>query len=110
MPPAPRRILQHHDHLLRPEPARAAAQEGPARREQGGPEVREQRREFCEELAGIDPRRLVFVDECGVNTAMTRTHGRAPVGQRVYADTPDHCGSITLTYGVRRSKIPDRSW
>ena len=74
-------------------------------REQGGPEVREQRREFCEELAGIDPRRLVFVDECGVNTAMTRTHGRAPVGQRVYADTPGHCGSITLTYGVRRSNL-----
>jgi transposase len=45
----------------------------PRANEQGRPEVQEQRRDFCEELAGIDPRRLVFVDECGANTAMTRT-------------------------------------
>ena len=49
----------------------------------------------------MDPRRLVFVDECGANTAMTRTHGRAPVGQRVYTDTPGHWDSITLTCGLR---------
>ena len=60
----------------------------PRAAEQDRPDVRERRREFCEELAGIDPRRLVFVDECGANTAMTRTYGRAPAGQRVYADTP----------------------
>ena len=65
------------------------------------PEVQEQRREFCEELAGIDPRRLVFVDECGANTAMTRTHGRAPAGQRVDSDAPGHWDSITLTCGMR---------
>src|SRR5262245_45220197 len=45
----------------------------PRAQDQGDPEVQEQRREFCAELAGIDPRRLVFVDECGANTAMTRT-------------------------------------
>jgi transposase len=55
----------------------------PRAREQDSPEVREQRRESCEALAGTDPRRLVFIDECGADTAMTRTHGRAPVGQRV---------------------------
>jgi DDE superfamily endonuclease len=62
-------------------------------------------REFCDELAGIDPRRLVFVDECGANTAMTRTHGRAPAGQRVYADTPGRWESITLTCGMRLSGV-----
>jgi transposase len=75
----------------------------PRAREQDSPEVQEQRREFCEELAGEDPRRLVFVDECGANTAMTRTHGRAPAGQRVYADTPGRWESITLTSGLRLS-------
>jgi transposase len=75
----------------------------PRAREQDSPEVQEQRREFCEELAGVDPRRLVFVDECGANTAMTRTHGRAPAGQRVYADTPGRWESITLTSGLRLS-------
>jgi transposase len=73
--------------------------------EQDNPEVQEQRREFCAELAGVDPQRLVFVDECGANTAMTRTHGRAPVGQRVSASTPGHWESITLTCGLRLSGV-----
>jgi len=73
----------------------------PRAQEQDRPEVQEQRREFCEELAGTAPRRLVFVDECGANTAMTRTHGRAPVGQRVFATTPGRWESITLTCGLR---------
>ena len=77
--------------------------EVPRAREQDRPEVQEQRREFCEELAGVDPRRLVFVDECGADTAMTRTYGRAPAGQRVYADTPGRWESITLTCGLRLS-------
>ena len=77
----------------------------PRAQEQDRPEVQEQRREFCEELAGLDPRRLVFVDECGANTAMTRTYGRAPVGQRVYARTPGRWESITLTSGLRLSGV-----
>ncbi len=77
----------------------------PRAHEQGNPEVREKRREFREEMAGIDPRRLVFVDECGANTAMTRTYGRAPVGQRVYTDTPGRWDSITLTCGMRLSGV-----
>ena len=73
----------------------------PRARAQDSPEVQEQRREFCEARAGVDPRRLVFVDECGADTAMTRTHGRAPRGQRVYANSPGHWESITLTCGLR---------
>src|SRR4051812_3301926 len=73
----------------------------PRAADQDSPRVRERRREFCEELAGIDPRRLVFVDECGANTAMTRRYGRAPAGQRVYTDTPGSWESITLTCGMR---------
>jgi transposase len=77
----------------------------PRAAEQGSPEVQEQRKEFREELAGIDPRRLVFVDECGADTAMTRTQGRAPVGQRVYTDAPAHWDSITLTCGMRLAGV-----
>ena len=47
--------------------------------EQDSPEVQEQRREFCEELAGIDPQRLVFVDECGANTAMMAMTTRSSI-------------------------------
>jgi transposase len=80
-------------------------QKVPRAREQDRPEVQEQRREFREQLAGIDPERLVFVDECGANTAMTRTYGRAPVGERVYATTPGHWESITLISGMRLSGV-----
>src|SRR4051795_183425 len=66
----------------------------PRAADQDSPEVQEQRRQFREKLAGIDPRRLVFVDECGADTAMARTHGRAPAGRRVYANTPGHWESI----------------
>jgi transposase len=73
----------------------------PRAEEQESPAVQEQRREFRAGFAGIDPHRLVFVDECGANTAMTRPYGRAPAGQRVYADTPGRWESITLTCGMR---------
>ena len=73
----------------------------PRATEQDSPEVQAQRREFCAGFAGVDPQRLVFVDECGANTAMTRPYGRAPAGQRVYADTPGHWESVTLTCGMR---------
>src|SRR6516162_1409065 len=77
----------------------------PRAQEQDRPDVQQRRREFCAELAGVDPRRLVFVDECGANTAMTRTYGRAPVGQRVYTNTPGRWESITLTCGLRLSGV-----
>lgn len=77
----------------------------PRAQEQDRPEVQERRRQFCEELASVDPRRLVFVDESGANTAMTRTYGRAPVGQRVYTNTPGRWESITLTCGLRLSGV-----
>jgi transposase len=77
----------------------------PRAQERDRPEVQGQRREFREELAGTDPRRLVFVDECGANTAMTRTHGRAPSGRRVFATTPGRWESITLTCGLRLSGV-----
>jgi transposase len=77
----------------------------PRSQEQDRPDVQEQRQEFCAKLAGVDPRRRVVVDESGANTAMTRTHGRAPVGQRVYTNTPGRWESITMTCGLRLSGV-----
>src|SRR3954469_19810867 len=50
----------------------------PRAQEQDRPDVPERRRASCEGLAGVDARRRVFGDECGADTAMTRTYGRAP--------------------------------
>jgi hypothetical protein len=40
---------------------------------------------FLPRFLGILPRRLVFVDESGFHTSMTRLRARAPKGERAYA-------------------------
>lgn len=46
--------------------------------------------------------RLVFVDESGANTKMTRLYGRSPVGQRLLAHQPQgHYQTSTLIAAVR---------
>src|SRR3954468_5928128 len=84
---------------------RPRKKEVPRAQEQDRPDVQEHRREFREGLAGVDARRLVFGDECGAHTAMTRTYGRAPVGQRVATNTPGHWESLTRTCGRRLSGV-----
>jgi transposase len=45
----------------------------------------------------VDPRRLVFVDECSTNIALTRLYARAPKGERAYGHAPRNWGkNVTL--------------
>ena len=37
---------------------------------------------WWQEVAMLDLEKLVFIDEAGTHTSMTRTHARAPKGQR----------------------------
>ncbi len=54
----------------------------------------------------IDPRCLVFLDETGVNTKMTRLHGWAPVGERCRDSIPfGHWKTMTFIAGLRLSGI-----
>lgn len=39
--------------------------------------------------------RLVFVDECGTHTSMTRRYARAPKGERAYGSVPRNRGKNT---------------
>ena len=54
----------------------------------------------------LDPERLVFIDETWAKTNMTRTHGRAPRGQRLRAKVP-HGRWRTLTFlaALRHDRI-----
>ncbi len=52
--------------------------------------------------AGLDPRRLIFVDETGTSTKMVRTHGRCRRGQRLIGKAPfGHWKTTTFTAGLR---------
>ena len=53
-------------------------------------------------MKGVDPDRLVFLDESGTQTSMTRTRGRAPRGERVVAKVPaGHWKVVTMIGAVR---------
>lgn len=73
--------------------------------EQDSPRVRAQRKRFRRKMAHIDVNRLIFVDEAGANTAMSRTHGRAPRGERVRATVPGAWKNVTLIAGLRLSGV-----
>jgi transposase len=73
--------------------------------EQDSPRVQEQRQAFQKKLAAVDPDHLVFVDESGTTTAMTRIYGRAPQGERVEATAPGAWENVTLIAGMRTSGV-----
>jgi transposase len=56
-------------------------------------------------VAEIDPEHLVFVDESGATTVMTRTYGRAPAGERVPASVPGDWEAVTMIAGMRLSGV-----
>jgi transposase len=52
------------------------------------------------------PHRLVFLDETGTSTKMTRLRGRCPKGQRLYAKAPfGHWLTQTFVAGLRYSGL-----
>ncbi len=52
-------------------------------------------------MDALDPARLVFVDECGTHTSMTRRRARAPRGVRARGVVPRNRGPVTtLLAGV----------
>ena len=51
----------------------------------------------AEGVGGISPERLVFLDECGVLTTLSRLHGRSPRGTRACASAPfGHWTRVTV--------------
>lgn len=70
--------------------------------ERDTPRVRALRGHYKKRAAGVATRRLVVVDESGINTAMIRTRGRAPRGQRVPGAVPQgHWKTLTMIGALR---------
>jgi transposase len=59
-------------------------------------DVRQKRRAFRRKVKRVEPKRLVFVDETGVTTAMARAYGWAPRGERAVGSAPGSWESLTV--------------
>jgi transposase len=56
---------------------------------------------FRERLKGVDPKRLLFVDESSTNVALTPRYGRAPKGERARGRAPRNWGkNVTLISSI----------
>ena len=74
--------------------------------EQEREDVQAARREWIETQPILDITKLVFLDETGASTNMTRTRGRAPKGERCIASVPyGHWKTTTFIAGLRHDKI-----
>lgn len=62
----------------------------------------ERRRNFRIATRFVEPASLVFLDESGAQTNMTRLYGRSPVGERCVDHTPHgHWNTSTLLSAIR---------
>jgi transposase len=62
---------------------------GPSKKTLGATERDEEVRSAWREcLSSVDPRRLVFVDECSTNIALVPRYARAPRGERPFGKAP----------------------
>jgi transposase len=68
--------------------------------------VKRLRQKWWRQVRRIDERCLVFVDESGANTAMTRLRARAPTGERAVSSAPHgHWKTLTLVGALRLEGI-----
>ena len=74
--------------------------------EQERPDVAEARAAWKQEQPGLDPTRLVFIDETGTSTAMARLRGRGKRGSRVVGRVPwGHWKTMTFVAALRHDAI-----
>jgi hypothetical protein len=71
--------------------------------------VKSAREAWCEGKPGLDPKKLIFIDETGATTKMARLYGRAPKGERCGAAVPHgHWKTTTFTAGLRIDGLGSR--
>ena len=74
--------------------------------EQDRPDVAARRRKWRRGQRKLDPKRLVFVDETSVSTAMTRRGGRCPRGERLVCKVPfGGWQTVTMAVALRHDRV-----
>jgi transposase len=92
--------------MSRAAPARPGAQKTLRAAEQDRAELARERAAWCAELAQVDPDRLVFLDESGLDTRLTRTHARAARGKRAWGQVPwGHWKRLTVIGALARDGL-----
>ena len=70
--------------------------------EQEREDILKRRQDWFDGQPGLDPQRLVFIDETSLSTKMARLRGRALRGERCRAGVPHgHWKTTTFTAGLR---------
>jgi transposase len=64
------------------------------------PRVQAERMLYRDLSATLDLRRVKFIDESGINLAMTRLYGRAPRGERALGSAPQNYGQNVTILGA----------
>ena len=74
--------------------------------ERDRPDVARRRAQWTKRQSGIDPRRLVFIDETWTKTNMEPLRGWAPKGERLVAEVPHgHWQTMTFVAALRHDRI-----
>src|SRR5579875_3904291 len=73
--------------------------------EQGRADVVAERAAFAAAVKTIAPEDLVFLDETGVSTRLTRLYARAPRGRRAYGTAPGHWHRLTVLGALTRGGL-----
>ena len=69
------------------------------------------RASWKEQQPRLDPTKLIFIDETGTSTNMTRLRGRCPRGKRLVAKVPHgHWKMTTFVAGLRQDCITAPLW
>jgi transposase len=71
--------------------------------ERDTPRVQAERSLYRDLSATLDLHHCKFIDESGINIAMTRLYGRAPRGERVLGSAPQHYGQNVTILGALSS-------
>jgi len=70
------------------------------------PDVVARRQAWFDAQPGLDPEKLIFIDETGASTKMARLRGRARRGERCRAAVPHgHWKTTTFTAGLRLGSL-----
>jgi len=87
------------------ETARVAAQKKSLHAVERDSEANRLRRaEFHRRILATDPQRLIFLDESGVTTSMTRLRGRSLEGRRIHEATPGGHWKIMTVLGAMSTR------